>query len=111
MARKHNLEEVLKSLKKKNKDIDIDSSINTIYLLNHSEANSLGNSLWGKIDYLVKVHRYVIIKVTTLPNRKEKDNIRELVLLGLKEETKLSNSFKRDKDTEKKLKKFNKLLP
>lgn len=62
MARKHNLEEVLNSLRKKHDCRIIEK---TIFLLNGCSKNpqfkksdDLGNGSWGKIDYLTKVHNY-----------------------------------------------------
>ena len=57
MARKHSLDEVLKSLGKKN-DCRVDSTKKVVYTLNGKSKkqkclHDLGNKSWGKIDYLV----------------------------------------------------------
>ena len=68
MARKkHRLEEVLRSLHKKN-DVSIDGTV--IYILTDTNPHKkfdLGNGSWGKISYLTNVHNYSIIKVGTFP--------------------------------------------
>lgn len=60
MARKHNLDEVLRSLYKK-KDCKIFG--NRIEVLNgeghkNQRINNLGNGSWGKISYLCNVHGF-----------------------------------------------------
>ena len=77
MARKHKMEEVLKSLHRK-KDLSIDSQGNVIYLLKEPKNNDLGNSSWGKIDFLKKYCGYNIIEVDQLPNEKKKETYRRL---------------------------------
>lgn len=65
MARKHTLDEVLKSLKNKH-DVKIDSLNKTIKVLKGNAKiakNDVGNGSWGKIDYLVKVHGYDLFRV------------------------------------------------
>ena len=62
MARKqkHNLDEVLRALAKKN-DVRIDERLKVIQVLTpdaKKAKNDLGNGSWGKIDYLVKVHHF-----------------------------------------------------
>ena len=55
MARKHNEDEVLFRLRQKN-DVKVIASEKVIYLLNDlskKKQNDLGNSSWGKIDFLV----------------------------------------------------------
>lgn len=62
---KHTLDEVLRSLARK-KDVKI--SNNTILLLSDKAPNKsydLGNGSFGKIDYLVKVHKYQLKIVDT----------------------------------------------
>lgn len=78
MARKkHTLEEVLKSLKKKRDCKVVDYTIwvlsNEVYnekkmmdVPNPAKVNDLGNGSWGKIDYLRKVHGYVVLKIDSL---------------------------------------------
>ena len=77
MARKkHRLEEVLRSLRKKN-DVSIDGTViyiltDTIYqkgetVVNPHKKFDLGNGSWGKISYLTNVHNYSIVKVGTFP--------------------------------------------
>lgn len=66
MARKHNLDEVLKSLKRKNdiESINTDTRVIFIYGPESRKHNGdLGNGSWGKIDYLCKYHRYITINV------------------------------------------------
>ena len=77
MARKHKMDEVLKSLHRK-KDLSIDSQGNVIYLLKEPKNNDLGNSSWGKIDFLKKYCGYNIIEVDQLPNEKKKETYRRL---------------------------------
>ena len=64
MARKHNLEEVLSSLRKKNDCRIIEKSIfmltGTSKKPQFKKKDDLGNGSWGKIDYLTKVHNYRI---------------------------------------------------
>ena len=67
MARKqkHNLDEVLRALAKKN-DVRIDERLKVIYVLTpdaKKAKNDLGNGSWGKIDYLIKVHSYDFFRV------------------------------------------------
>ena len=59
------LEGVIKSLSRKH-DFRIVDGI--IYILVGKAAhNDLGNGSWGKIDYLVKQHNYILTKVEKLP--------------------------------------------
>lgn len=66
---------VIKILSKKK-----DCSISNKRIEVLSKAKGLGNSTWGKIDYLVKVHGYtisVVNKFGTVPKvRKEVDEIK-----------------------------------
>lgn len=53
MARKHTVDEVIRSLSKK-KDVRVDLKLKVVELLNSPfKNNDLGNGSWGKIDYLV----------------------------------------------------------
>lgn len=66
MARKHNEDEVLKNLRKKN---DVRIIGNQIFVLNgknpkHQKQNDLGNGSWGKIDFLRNHKGYVLINVS-----------------------------------------------
>ena len=89
MARKqHDLEEVLRTLKKK-KDLIVDPKITFIYMLKFPEAKDIGNGTWGKIDFLTKFCRYKILKVDKLPNQKELATFRDTY-----NETFLKNSKK-----------------
>lgn len=66
-TRKFNEDEVLKALRKKN-DCKIDTNLKTIKVLTNdakSKRNDLGNGSWGKIDFLVKVHKYKQYMVAT----------------------------------------------
>lgn len=61
MARKHNVEEVLRSLSKKH-DVKI-SQKEEVFILNQKlkeSKNDLGNGSWGKISFLVN---YTIVPV------------------------------------------------
>lgn len=52
MARKHTVDEVVKSLSKK-KDVKVDVRNKVVEILdNPYKNNDLGNGSWGKIDYL-----------------------------------------------------------
>ena len=65
MARKHKLEEVLKSLSKKN-DVRVltNGTIEVLNQFSKKRHNDLGNSSWGKIDYLVKVFKFTLLQVS-----------------------------------------------
>ena len=53
MARKHTVDEVVRSLSKK-KDVKIDLKSKIVELLDSPfKNNDLGNGSWGKIDFLV----------------------------------------------------------
>ncbi len=64
MARKkYELDEVLKSLRKKN---DVFVGLFNIYIYGEKSKhriNDLGNSSWGKIDYLVNYQGYRIMYI------------------------------------------------
>ena len=76
MARKHKLDEVLRTLIQKN-DIRISKNETIIrilydkvwdrkkgeYIDNPRKKHDLGNGSWGKIDFLVNYHGYSIIQV------------------------------------------------
>ena len=58
MARKqHNLDEVLRSLSRKN-GCSVDSIRRTVSI--KRGQSDIGNGSWGKIDYLEKRHGYVV---------------------------------------------------
>lgn len=53
MARKHTVDEVIRSLSKK-KDVRVDLKLKVVELLNSPfKNNDLGNGSWGRIDFLV----------------------------------------------------------
>ena len=58
---------VVKALERKS-DISIDKVNKTIEII--KDSNEVGNGSWGKIDYLVKVHRYVYLFVKSHKNKK-----------------------------------------
>ena len=64
MARKqHKLDEVFKSLRKK-QDVKIHESRNIIFInKSHQAKNDLGNGSWGKIDFLVNYMGFLISNV------------------------------------------------
>lgn len=49
---------VIKSLLKKRNSIKIDSVNKTVKV--NSDHNEVGNKSWGKIDYLRKIHGYIV---------------------------------------------------
>lgn len=77
MARKHNVDEVVRSLRKKN-DVQIDTNTKTVSIIvsrvyipalmktinNPKYTGDLGNGSWGKIDFLTKYCGYSLIRVT-----------------------------------------------
>ena len=68
MARKHHMDEVARSLNKKN-DVKVDTRASIVYLMEDStkKSNDLGNGSWGKIDFLVNHKGYVKQFVETFP--------------------------------------------
>lgn len=67
MARKHYDEaSVIRSLSKKN-SIQINPVNMTIEVV--KDSTDVGNGSWGKIDYLQKVHGYVVIFTAKLRNK------------------------------------------
>ena len=69
MARKHKVDEVIRSLSKK-KDCKIDGTV--IYILNGNitpKQNDLGNGSNGRIDFLVNHQGYTKISVSEFPKR------------------------------------------
>lgn len=76
MARKHSLDEVLRTLSKK-ADCRINTTTRTVYVLtdlvwsktlrkeviNPAKKFDLGNGSWGKIDYLRNYCGYTVCKV------------------------------------------------
>ena len=81
MKRKHNLEEVLSSLSRKNdvrivgsqiqilKDKVFNPKTNQLEINPHKKFD-LCNGSWGKMDYLVKVHNYRIYYYSKFENQK-----------------------------------------
>lgn len=63
MGRKHNLDEVIRSLSKK-RDIQIDTRKKVLEILNPGKNQDLGNKSWGKIDYLVNYAGYIKLFVS-----------------------------------------------
>jgi hypothetical protein len=80
MARKHNEDEVLKSLNKKN-DVKVSSRTKKILVLtdkvfdktsgkmvaNSKKSFDLGNGSWGRIDFLHNYHGYTLLRVGSFP--------------------------------------------
>lgn len=76
MAKKPYTErDVINSIRR-NQDISIDTVNKTINILINS--TNIGNSTYGKIDYLVKVHDYIVVRVNHIKtfryNRPKNDN-------------------------------------
>ena len=65
---KYNEADAIKALNKKN-GISINKVGKAITI--DKTNNNLGNSSWGKIDYLTKVHGYVVIFATELGKKKK----------------------------------------
>lgn len=68
MARKHTLDEVLKSLAKKN-DCIVMQAQKIVFVYSQSataRANDLGNGSWGKISYLQNTHGYMLAFVADI---------------------------------------------
>lgn len=57
MAKKHTVDEVIRSLSKK-RDVKINPKDKTIEILDPAKNNDLGNGSWGKIDFLVNHSGY-----------------------------------------------------
>lgn len=68
MAKNHYDEaSVIRSLSRKN-SVHINSVNKTIEVV--KDNNDVGNGSWGKIDYLIKVHDYVVLFVGKLRKNK-----------------------------------------
>ena len=65
---KYNEVDAVKALNKKN-GISINKVGKAITI--DKTNNNLGNSSWGKIDYLTKVHGYVVVFTTELGKKKK----------------------------------------
>lgn len=65
---KYNEVDAIKALNKKN-GISINKVGKAITI--DKTNNNLGNSSWGKIDYLTKVHGYVVVFTTELGKKKK----------------------------------------
>lgn len=65
---KYNEVDAIKALNKKN-GISINKVGKAITI--DKTNNNLGNSSWGKIDYLTKVHGYVVVFTTELSKKKK----------------------------------------
>ena len=65
---KYNEVDAIKALNKKN-GISINKVGKAITI--DKTNNNLGNSSWGKIDYLTKIHGYVVIFTTELGKKKK----------------------------------------
>lgn len=68
---KYNEVDAVKALNKKN-GISINKVDKAITI--DKTNNNLGNGSWGKIDYLTKVHGYVIVFTTELGKKKKSTN-------------------------------------
>jgi len=63
MARKkYEVSEVIRLLSKK-KDVSIDASRKIITISVGEKAEGIGNSTWGKLDFLVHHNNYSLIRV------------------------------------------------
>ena len=63
MARKqYEVSEVIRLLSKK-KDVSIDTSKKIITITIGEKAEGLGNSSWGKLDFLVHHNNYSLVRV------------------------------------------------
>lgn len=94
MAKKRAYDEVsvIRSLSKKN-SIVINTTNKTINVL--KDSPEVGNGSWGKIDYLCKVHDYVVIFVKSITKRpiqpqQDDDNVRPFNTKSAKREAKLN---------------------
>lgn len=65
---KYNEVDAVKALNKKN-GISINKVGKAITI--DKTNNNLGNGSWGKIDYLIKVHGYVVVFTTELGKKKK----------------------------------------
>tara|TARA_R110000850_G_scaffold34024_5_gene92288 strand:- start:3673 stop:3882 length:210 start_codon:yes stop_codon:yes gene_type:complete len=57
VGRKHQMDEVLRSLDKR-RDVKVDSRAKVVEILQPAQYNDLGNKSWGKIDYLCNHNGY-----------------------------------------------------
>jgi hypothetical protein len=94
MAKKRAYDEVsvVRSLSKKN-SISINTVNMTINVL--KDSPEVGNGSWGKIDYLRKVHGYVVVFVKSINKRpaqpqQEDDNVGAVNTKSAKREAKLN---------------------
>lgn len=65
---KYNEVDAVKALNKKN-GISINKVGKAITI--DETNNNLGNGSWGKIDYLIKVHGYIVVFTTELSKKKK----------------------------------------
>lgn len=86
---KYNEVDAIKALNKKN-GISINKVGKAITI--DKTNNNLGNSSWGKIDYLTKVHGYVVVFVTELGKKKKtiEDDTKDINSKTAKREAKLN---------------------
>lgn len=63
MGKKHNLDEVVRSLANK-RDVRVDTKLNVVEILHPAQYQDLGNGSWGKIDYLVNHCRFTKLFVS-----------------------------------------------
>lgn len=63
MTRKHDVDEVIRSLSKKN-EVKINPYEKIVKVL--SNQTELGNGSWGKIDFLTNHCGYMLVKVSKL---------------------------------------------
>lgn len=86
---KYNEVDAVKALNKKN-GISINKVGKAITI--DKTNNNLGNSSWGKIDYLTKVHGYVVVFVTELGKKKKtiEDDTKDINSKTAKREAKLN---------------------
>lgn len=75
MAKTHYDEaSVIRSLSRKN-SVHINSVNKTIEVV--KDNNDVGNGSWGKIDYLTKIHNYVVLFVSKLGKSKSSKKFNE----------------------------------
>lgn len=86
---KYNEVDAIKALNKKN-GISINKVSKGITI--DKTNNNLGNSSWGKIDYLTKIHGYVVVFVTELGKKKKtiEDDTKDTNSKTAKREAKLN---------------------